>query len=244
MPKPDTTKLNYALSGLQGKYGAQIVQQARGMRTGRAPALGSRWPALDALTGCGGWPLGALSLLRGTGTCGALSLAHAALAEAGGGVLIDCAHAADASALADAGVPLEHLLVLRPRHTREALHMLTDAARSGRAPVVVFDSLPALRSDRSALRALPDTLAALIPLLRTHQGVCLLLDDDDPPHFPPLPNPPHRDADALCALVIELQHTGWRYTRKRLSGFVSQATLIRSRWRKTGAGVALAFSKW
>jgi hypothetical protein len=213
----DTTRLDYALSGLQGKYGARIVQQARAVNATR-PVLGSGWPALDVLLG-GGWPLGAFSLLRGSGSCGAIQLAHAALAQAGGGVLVDACASADAASLADAGVPLTRLHVLRPRHPRESLHMLTDACRDTQVRCVVFDGLPFLRGDRNALRALPETLAALAPALRGNQAVCLLLEDDDAPWLPPAELPPHRLADPRCARVLTLRHTGWRYTRKRLVGF-------------------------
>lgn len=82
MATPKRQRLDKAIALLQGRYGAHIVQPASRLSAGPPPHIATGFTRLDALTGCGGIPLGAITLLTGRTTSGKLTLAYKALAYA------------------------------------------------------------------------------------------------------------------------------------------------------------------
>jgi recombination protein RecA len=80
------TQLDHAISAIRVRFGSQALTMAAQLPPPQP------WPSctpLDRLTGIGGLPRGRLTLLTGSGTCGKLTLAMAALA----GATHDFAHA-------------------------------------------------------------------------------------------------------------------------------------------------------
>jgi recombination protein RecA len=73
------TQLDHAISAIRVRFGSQALTRAAQLPPPQP------WPSctpLDRLTGIGGMPRGRLTLLTGSGTCGKLTLAMAALATA------------------------------------------------------------------------------------------------------------------------------------------------------------------
>ncbi|MDP2134753.1 MAG: translesion DNA synthesis-associated protein ImuA, partial [Sulfuritalea sp.] len=101
-----------------------------------APTLATGFPRLDAELPGGGWPRGALTELlaehEGIGELGLLLPALAALTGAGQTVvLIAPPHGAHAPAWAAAGIRLDRLRLVLPRHPRDALWAGVEALRCG-----------------------------------------------------------------------------------------------------------------
>lgn len=68
---------------LQHRYGAQAIQRAADVAQPKKPeSVATGFAALDAITGCQGIPLGALTLLSGAATSGIVTLAYKVLLHA------------------------------------------------------------------------------------------------------------------------------------------------------------------
>lgn len=108
----------------------------RGESFARINAEPSGWPALDARLPGGGWPVGALTELypaqQGIGEMQLVLPWIARLTQAGGRVaLIDPPHLPYAPALAQAGVVLGRLLLIRPASVDGGLWATEQTLRAG-----------------------------------------------------------------------------------------------------------------
>ncbi len=137
---------------------------ARQLRTGRQlleirkdqPAdqlAPTAWPALDRLL-CGGLRRGALVELVGPTSSGRFSLVLGALAAATAraepAALVDLGDGLDPRLAEEAGIDLERLLWVRPRHLREAL-LATETILAAGLPLVALDlGLPPIPGGRGA----------------------------------------------------------------------------------------------
>jgi RecA/RadA recombinase len=121
-------QLQSTVAALQRRYGAQAIRPASDLPTpAPPPAITTGFAQLDALTGCRGIPLGALTLLSGCTTSGKTTLAFKTLAHAQqpepasarrtalhNVARLDLNHTCDPDYLARCGVDLAHLLIVLP----------------------------------------------------------------------------------------------------------------------------------
>lgn len=171
----------------QLRTGRQFLEARRGQPAEElAPTA---WPSLDRLLS-GGLRRGALVELVGHTSSGRFSLVLGALAAATGraepAALIDLGDGLDPRLASAAGIELERLLWVRPRHLREAL-LATETILGAGLPMVVLDlGLPPIPGGRGVE-------AAWLRLARTAQSrqVALLVAS------------PYRVSGTAAAAVVE-----------------------------------------
>jgi recombination protein RecA len=234
-------RLDKTISALQGQYSERALQRGRDMPGWRPPpAIPTSFPALDALTGCGGVPLNHITLLSGRDvTSGRLTLAYKTLANAQAAraarrpfaVLLDLCRMADVDYLARCGVDLERLIVARPGSGADAVNLLVDVVRSRRARAVLVNTLPDLSPEARLLDAALATLKHILP-----QSNCALIFVDDPQPLW-LRWLPLFDRSAIrhaAALHLELSNAQWVEHGDRLRGYRSRVEVMRSSWARSG----------
>lgn len=233
-------RLDSAIAAIHERYGPQAVHTGAGFRPAATiPHITTGFPALDAITGCQGLPLGQITLLSGPTTSGKLTVAYKVLASAQrsphGAVaynvaLFDLNRTADPDYLARCGVALDALLVVRPALQPRAVDLLGDLVRKHQLRAVVVDSLPDWLANRTVAQRLYASLGQLRTHLRSAQCALLLLDD---------PSPPWRRWFYLdqsgrvrwqAALHIEMRREQWLTEHGALKGYRAQARLLKSRW--------------
>jgi recombination protein RecA len=233
-------RLDSAIAAIHERYGPQAL------RTGAAPSpaaaiphITTGFPALDAITGCQGLPLGEITLLSGPTTSGKLTLAYKVLASAQcsphGAVaynvaLFDLTRTADPDYLTRCGVALDALLVARPPLKPSAVDLLGDLVRKHQLRAVVVDSLTEWQANDAVRRHLYASLGRLQTQLRSAQCALVFLDD---------PSPPWRRWFYLdqsgrvrwqAALHIEMRREQWVDYGGELTGYRARARLLKSRW--------------
>lgn len=113
-------------------------------RTGARRALPFGIPALDALWPEGGLPLGALHEVNSTGAAGFAAASAFAAAAAGrlGGPILWCTTSPDfyAPGLAQIGLPVSRLLVVRPRSEKDVLAVMEEALRHAALACVIGET--------------------------------------------------------------------------------------------------------
>lgn len=255
-------QLEATVLAVQSRYGTQALR--RGTATTRLevpPHISTGFAQLDALTGCGGVPLGALTLLSGRSTSGKLTLAYKLLAQAQRPqhtvALLDLTQSADPDYLQRCGVELTRLVVVRPALDGKLLHLMLDLARSRQVRLLVVDGLSELTQTRELRRALPATLRRLPPLLRAAGCGVVLLDEPSPPWQRWLRLDAHAPARLQTALHLELQRERWLHGQgfpgplrnvegqgEMLTGYAARAQLLHSRWAAAGrsATIELVFN--
>lgn len=257
-------KLDSTVLAVQSRYGPQALRRGTTTRPAVAAHLSTGFAQLDALTGCGGVPLGALTLLSGRSTSGKLTLAYKLLAQAQVPshtvALLDLTHSADPDYLSRCGVDLVRLVMVRPSvvspnasaHPKgsdqgvgnpdaKLLHLLLDLARSRQVRLLVVDGLAELTSTRELRRALPATLRRLPPLLRAAGCGVVLLDEPAPPWQRRLRLDTHAPIRLQTALHFELQRERWLQADGRLTGYMARAQLLHSRWAAAGRSATVEF---
>jgi hypothetical protein len=234
-------KLDATVATLQQRYHLQTLRQASDLspssKSGRIP---SGFPQLDAITGCGGIPLGAITLLNGRSMDGCLPLAYQILANAQQGTrptrlpdtvaLLDLNHTADPAALQRCGLNLDALLLIRPHPNQPAVDLLLDLVHSRQFCLILVDSLAALGAEGDACRRLNARLPQLHQLLRM-TGCGLLLVDRPYPAWQRWLN---LDRPWLvrhyAALHLTLQRTHWRVQAGAIVGYMVRIRLLKSHW--------------
>lgn len=243
-------QLESTVAAIQLRHGAQAIRPARDFVSTPVLHISMGFPELDAITGCAGVPLGALTLLSGPGTSGKLTLAYktlasaqnasaAALAPVETAILLDLTCTADPDYLQRCGVDLVHLLIVRPQEPRDSLPLLLDLLHSRRARILLVDGLPEMIGDRSLARAFNASLSHLRQLARTAACAVLFVDDS--------PSPWQRwlgmDAAAVlrqnAALHVDLRRERWLRREGTLVGYQARARVLRSRWRNDTPSVAI-----
>ncbi|MBW7883357.1 MAG: hypothetical protein H3C34_12105 [Caldilineaceae bacterium] len=234
-------RLENAVAAVQQHHGPRALR--RGGELSRLPAvphLSTGFSGLDAITGCGGVPLGMLTLLSGRSTSGKLTLAYKLLANAQrafapGGVpstviLLDLGRTADPDYVVRCGVDLEHLLVARPSVGPNAVNLIADLLQQYHPRAMVVDGLADLATDRAVLHHLNTSLGKLQRLLRATGCALVILDEPRPPWLRWL----NLDAASLvrwaAALHIEMQREHWLRQNGEMTGYRALARLLKSRW--------------
>ena len=242
MSRRKQRKLDTAIAAIQERHGPQAIR--RGMPAKRAaavPHVATGFPALDAITGCKGIPLGAMTLVGGRTTSGKLTLAYKTLARAQGYrngdsvAILDLAHSTDVDYLARCDADLQRLLLVRPQPGVDVPDLLVDLARSGDMRLVLLDSLDDLLADAPTARRLHGVLGPLAHALRAKECGLIFVHEPESPwqRWPATRwlfgrSQPVQQQAALC---IEMQRERWLRAEGTLSGYRARACVVRSRWR-------------
>jgi hypothetical protein len=243
-------RLASAVASIQQRYGAQALVRGGDLNGRTLPHIATGFAALDAITGCGGVPLAALTLLSGRSTSGKLTLAYKLLAQAqhSGAQhtvgLLDLSRTADPDYVQRCGVDLERLWVARPVAGRQAVNLLGDLVQRGGLRLLVVDSLTDLAAAPEGLRSLHTLLPHLAQLLRTSGSALVLLDEPHAPWLRWLNLDSSQRVRASAALHIEMRREQWLRRGGALVGYRAQAQVLKSRWVAGGrrAAVEIVFN--
>ncbi len=233
-------RLESAVTAIHERYGPQAVRTGAEFRQVAAiPHIATGFAALDAITGCQGLPMGALTLLSGRTTSGKLTVACKFLASAQRDQRGDVAHTvalfdlnrtADPDYLVRCGVDLDALLVVRPSLQPQAVDLLGDLVQQRRLRAVVIDCLPDWLTNRAVSRRLYASLGRLQTQLRVAQCALLMLDDPSPPWRRWLNLDKSGRVRWNAALHIEMRREQWLTESGVLKGYRAQARLLKSQW--------------
>ncbi|MCB0216247.1 MAG: hypothetical protein KDH92_06405 [Chloroflexi bacterium] len=207
--------VNTAMQGRVVRVGAQTAA--------RMPAVSSGFPALDAATGLGGLPRGRITELVGRPTSGRGTIATRSVAAAAGySAWVDVSGALDVGYLADNGVDLDRLFVLRPGRPEDALGITAHLMASGHFTIVVLDALADLAAGRPGA-ALATELGRftrlVVPALARGGTAALVLSG--PEHH-------YRALAHAAALRIALAQVGTIRRGGVLRGWRTRASILKS----------------
>jgi hypothetical protein len=233
--------LENTVAAIQKQYGPQALHRGSERSIMRQwPHIPTGFKALDAITGCGGVPLGATTIFSGQTTSGKLTLAFKALAGAQQRsrdeqvAILDLTRQSDPDYLARCGVDLDHLLIARPSPGPGVVDLLVDLLRSRQLRFVLVDSLVELMADRPTARRLNATLGLIDHTLREAGCALLFIDDPAPPwnrwaltgwlvnrNWPVIQR---------SSLHVECRRERWLRQEGDLVGYQAEARVLRSRW--------------
>jgi hypothetical protein len=238
-------QLEHAVAALEERHGAGVLRRANELAP-NVPHLSTGFSTLDALTGCGGVPLGAMTLLSGVSTSGKLTIAYKTLANTQQVypkqvvALVDLHASADPDYLARAGVNLERLLLVRPALDKQAVDVLVDLAATRKVRAIVVNSLADYQSNRQVYRHLTSTLGRLQQTLRSTRSALIWIDDPAAPWLQWFNLDQSKNIRQFAALHIEMQLEHWLTSKSgELRGYAARAKLHKSRWTRAGRTVPL-----
>lgn len=241
MAESKQRRLENAVATVQQRHGARALRRGSEFDAqAMLPHISTGFPGLDSITGCGGAPLGMITLISGRSTSGKLTLAYKILANAqraGIGVganynvgLLDLSRTADPDYVTRCGVDLDRLLVGRPFVGRKAIEMTLDLVQGRGLRALVVESLGDLAVDRTALRYLNEMAPRFQQAARMSGCALIVLDEPRAPWLRWL----NLDSSSLMrwasALHIEMQREQWLRQGGELVGYRAQARLLKSRW--------------
>ncbi|NLF02602.1 MAG: hypothetical protein GX601_16665 [Anaerolineales bacterium] len=239
-------RLESTVAVIQARWGPRAIRTARDLPPKAVTPSGIA--TLDALLPGGGFPRGQLSEIAGCGTAGHLPIAARALAEAQRGqgqrerqqvLVVDAESNLDLATLSRCGVRLDTLAILRSRGLAHALQMTTDLLRAGFAGALLFDRLRDLYAlaDSQTLQSLEQALRDWGPLLARSAATLLWLTELSTPGLYPdgLPLAYATSVRLLC------ERERWLKEGQRVTGYVSQITLLKSRGGAQAQSLSLRF---
>lgn len=241
-------RLESTIAAIRQRHGAQAIRRAADTPSPTIPHVSTGFAALDAITGCHGAPLGALTLLTGKTTSGKLTLAYKTLANAqrlgntaNNVGIIDACAATDPDYLVRCGVKLEQLLLVRPAADRDGVALLLDLVQSGALRMVLVDSLADLWLDRAAERLWMASWSKLRRLLRVTQCALVVVDEANPPWLRWLNLERGAALRQQAALHIELRRERWLRRDGEFAGYAARAQVLRSQWRLGNPSASIEF---
>ncbi|HET7028644.1 MAG TPA: hypothetical protein VFI28_13200 [Candidatus Limnocylindrales bacterium] len=205
----------------------------------RRDVVSTGFPALDAILGPGGVPLGGTVAVRGVSSSGATTLALRLVAEAqAAGSLtawVDLGRALDPVEAVARGIRLDGLVVLVPDTLDEALGMAGTLLQGRAVDLVVLDLGPGVRSRqmRARVRESADRLGRIGALARRSGALLLVVEGAG------LPDGLGSALSQVAGLRLELTHRGWIRLGRDVVGQWSDATVGRSRFGPPGRHAAL-----
>jgi hypothetical protein len=233
-------RLDSAVATIQPRYIPQTWQRDEVLDDlPVTPHISTTFPALDAITGCGGFPTGAITLLTGSNTSGKLTIAYKLLASAQRSLrgevaynvgLFDLSHGADPDFVARCGVDLDALLVARPALGPRTVQQLGDMIQRYQLRAVVVNSLAELAAHPVALQTLHKLLKRLRLLLTATDCTLVLLDEPSSLWQRWFNLDRARPVRWSAALHVEMQREQWLHMQGVLVGYRAQARLLRSHW--------------
>lgn len=230
-------QLDSTIAAIQRTHGPRSVRPAGDLVRYRhdTPHISTGFPQLDAITGCNGVPLGAVTLFTGPATSGKSTLAWKVLANAqrtqGAVALLDLRRTADPDYLHRCGVDLTRLLVVRPKREEESTPLLLDVVQSGRVRCIVVNGLLELTADRRLEGRFHAALPRLRQMARTANCAVVLLAEATQRWHRWLNLDNTATERQHAALQIELQRERWLYRQEELVGYAARAQVVRSLWR-------------
>ncbi|HEY3341191.1 MAG TPA: hypothetical protein VGK81_04195 [Anaerolineae bacterium] len=232
-------RLDKSISLLQTRYGPRAVQPASTMpRQQIPPHISTGFTQLDAITGCAGIPLSAITLFTGQTTSGKLTLAYTVLANAQharrkrGVAILDLTYTANPDYLVRCGVDLEYCLFARAPSPLQTVDVIFDLVRS-ELRLLVVDGLPDLLRDAAVARRFDAALPELQVMLASLPCAVIFMDEPRAPWLRWLRL--GSSAIAHCAaLHVDLKREQWLERRRELIGYRAQAQVMKSRWARSG----------
>ncbi len=215
-PTAPATPAHRIAEGVNAQLRSQAVCVGAGP-VAQLPAVSSGFAALDSATGLGGFPRGRITDLIGRPTSGRETVAARTVAAAGGySAWVDVPGLVDVAYLANCGVDLERLFILRPRHGEHALAIAAQILTARHFSVVVLDALADLAPGGATARAVAQFVRIVTPALGRSSTVTLILSSPQN-HYRPLA---HAAALRISLVKIGLLRRGgvfrgWR-TRARI----------------------------
>ena len=238
MPNRRRRKQDQSVTTLQKRYGPKALQRgAGGVKERRPAAFQTGFGQLDALTGCGGAPRGALTLLTGPAPSGTLTLGYKIMADAqrtrGANVaLVDLSRHTDPDYLARCGIELKRLLVARPDEATDLGALLLDLARERRVSAILLDNLTGAAMERRRWRQVQAALGPLTHHLRQQQTALLCIDELNPPWQRWLNLDRTAPVRKTAALHLHFRRERWLREAGELTGYSAQVQVAKSVWRR------------
>ncbi len=241
-------RLDSTVAAIQRRYGDRALQQGVTMTSAPLPPhTTTGFPALDAMTGCQGIPLGVITLLSGRMTSGKLTLAYKALAHAQGAkqqdavALIDLNGSSDPDYLTRCGVALPRLFLIRPTAETAMMPLLIDLIGTGQLRLILVDSLPDLLARTSRARQLQNMVSPLLNAL--HRSCCALVFLEEwMPNWVRALGFGRNPLAGQAALHIELRRERWLSDAGQMTGYEAEARILRSRWARSGQRTTLGIT--
>lgn len=237
-------QLDHTLAAIEAQYGAGALKRAKEI-TPNVPHISTGFSTLDALTGCAGIPLGAMTLLSGVYTSGKVTISYKALAAAQAAypkqlVAVVDLHGlgADPDYLRRAGVNTERVLCLEPGITLGAIDVLVDLANTRKVRLIVVNGLVDLQQDREVYRRLTATLGKLTQALQTTRSALIWLDHPSAAWVRWLNLDYSQRVRQFTALHIEMRFEDHLLSKSGgMRGYSCLAKLHKSRWARAGRSV-------
>lgn len=245
-------RLQSAIKQMEQRWGSGVVIPARVAPT-HAESLSTSFPALDRLTGTGGIPFHAVTVLAGAATSGKLTVAYKVLGRAQQAAsterrhsvaILDLGASSDPDYLTRSGVDLERLLLVRPQGAKQALRALLDLVRSRELRAILVDGLPELMGSREAATEVEQIMPQVNLALKSADCALLLVNESQPPWLPPLAAGTSRAVRHYASLHLEFIRQEWVESSSEFTGYRVQVNLLKSRSQRTGesAPIMIAFS--
>lgn len=243
-------KFDETAAAIRAKHGLNALRQAKEI----APTtlhISTGFSTLDFLTGCGGIPLGAMTLLSGMFTSGKETIAYKTIASAQAAypkqyvALVTLHGDSDADYLKRAGVVLDRLFLYEPPVAPNVVDALVDMAKRRNVRLIVVNALADLQADQATFRYLTRTLNRLNQTLQATRTGLIWLDNPSAPWIRFLNWDESRAVRQYAALSIEVQLEQMIVDEfGEMVGYASHAKLHKSRWTKSGrmAPVAIEFN--
>jgi hypothetical protein len=236
-------RLNSVVQSIQQQYGPQALQRGDNLKRQRyIPHVVTGFGELDSITGCGGIPLGAISLISGRSTSGKLTLAYKILANAqhlegrtkqvANVGLIDLNQTADPDYMVRCGIDLSHLLIVRPPVGKVAVEVLGDLVRHPNLRVLVVHSLADLATQPQSLAVFHSMLIRLRQMLHVSGCALVLLDEMYAPWLRWFNLDRSYQVRRACDLHIEMRRERWLHNNNQLIGYRARAQVLKSLWVK------------
>jgi len=239
--KRQRQKLEQTVAAIEVRHGLGALKRATEI-IHNVPHIATGFTQVDALTGCGGVPLGAMTLLTGVYSSGKLTIAYKSIAAAQQAypkqvmAIVDLhGSGADADYLTRAGVDVERVLFLEPNVTPKAVDVLVDLAHTRKVRMIVVNGLVDLQQERAVYRHLTATLGRLQQALQTTRSALIWIDDPAAAWVRWLNLDYSTRVRQYAALHIEVQLEHLLLSQAgELRGYSSLAKLHKSRWARSG----------
>lgn len=256
-PSNKAKRLEQAVVALRLRHGQDMLAQAAERPRKLPPHIPSGFAKLDAITGCNGIPLHAITLLTGPTTSGKLTLAYKVLANAQRTssarrlqvAILDLTLSADADYIARCSVDLEYTLFVRPPDPERTINMIFDLVREREygLRVLLIDGLADLLRDHNIRRMFDTALPQLAVALKRLPCAVICLDEPRPPWLRWLRLPSSAIAH-YAALHVELKREKWLQDPQNnahahpgsIMGYLAQAHIVQSEWARAGQTTPIA----
>lgn len=247
MPRGRQRRLQSTLAAIQKQHGVGAVRKGSELTRGVIPpSISTGFQALDAITGCTGLPIGAVTLLSGLITSGKLTLGYKTLVSAQQRkhdyvAIIDLYHHSDPDYLSRCGLDLERLLLIKPYAESRVVDLLIDLVQTQKARAVLIDGFLA---DRGIASYLNRKLSLLNQAVRKANCALIIISEPAPPWKRWLGLDTGGALRQQTALSIEMQREQWLSENGEIVGYQANACVLKSRWAygKPTAKVRITFN--